>query len=116
MKNWFAQLWSSSSRRPARRSRQLTLRLEELEKRLVPATITVNTTLDILTPITGSPAVSLREAITSINQGADDGDGVAGNRTGVYGVNDTINFAITGAGVQKIIIGGNGACRRSSSL
>jgi hypothetical protein len=63
------------------------------------ATITVtsaadNTTLD--------GAVTLREAMTSINNGADLNADVTANRTGTYGTSDTINFNIPGGGVHTI--------------
>ena len=44
--------------------------------------------------------VTLREALTSINNGTDlNADVIA---TGTYGTNDTINFNIAGAGVRTI--------------
>jgi hypothetical protein len=58
-----------------------------LEDRLAPATITVNTTTDAL------GIDSLREAITSINNGNDANAAITANRTGSYGTNDTIDFA-----------------------
>src|SRR5262249_24692103 len=65
------------------------------------ATITVtsaaeNTTVD--------GAVTLREAMTSINNGADLTADVTANRTGTYGTSDTINFNIPGAGVHTITL------------
>src|SRR2546423_4148814 len=51
----------------------------------------------------GAPAadavVTLREAILSINAGADLNADVTANRTGTYGTSDTINFAFNGGGV-----------------
>ena len=80
---------------------------EFLEDRLAPATITVNTAADDLTPNDGT--VSLREAITAINAGNDLGDpDITAQNPGVFGTNDTINFDIPGAGVQIIQVGGSG--------
>jgi hypothetical protein len=80
------------------------LRLEQLEDRAVPATITVNTTADTIA-IDG--LASLREAITSINNQADVNGDVTLNRVGGYastpgGTPDVINFNIAAAGVQTI--------------
>ncbi len=74
-------------------------RVEWLEPRLAPATITVTSTNDDLA-VDGT--VSLREAISSINAGANvNADVVA---VGTYGTNDTIDFLIRGAGVQTIAV------------
>lgn len=84
--------------RPARRSRDgFRPRLQLLEDRLAPATVTVTSTGDD-TAVNGS--VSLREAILSINAGANTNADVVAS--GTYGTNDTINFNITGAGPQQI--------------
>src|SRR5262245_17296692 len=80
----------------ARTSRYRPL-LEPLEDRWVPAAILVTTTADNAT-VDGS--VSLREAILSINQGANVNADV--NAVGPYGTDDTIQFAIPGTGVQTI--------------
>jgi parallel beta-helix repeat protein len=80
------------------------LQLEPLEDRLAPATLTVTTTADE-TVTNDAPSVSLREAILSINNQADTGADVTANRVGAYGVNDTINFMIPGAGVKTISVG-----------
>ena len=66
------------------------------------ATITVTNSIDT---ITTDGSVSLREAITSINNAADTGADVTGIRVGAYGTNDTINFNIAGAGVKTISLG-----------
>jgi CSLREA domain-containing protein len=80
------------------------LRVEQLEDRRVPAVITVTTVTDDITPNDGT--VSLREAITAINAGNDLGDpDITAQSPGTFGVNDTINFNITGAGVQTINVG-----------
>ena len=54
----------------------------------------------------GAPAVdgqvTLREAIQSINNGADLNGDVTANRTGTYGTSDTINFAYSGGGVIQL--------------
>jgi hypothetical protein len=88
-------------------------RLELLESRLAPAVITVTSTDDGVDPIgLADGTASLREAILSINNGADINAGVRDHRTGTYGINDTINFNISAAGtVQTIDVGsiGNGA-------
>jgi hypothetical protein len=112
MKNWFVRLWSPSPRRKAPRPRRRPLRLEWLEDRVTPAIITVNTTADTIALDTFA---SLREAITSINNGADLNADVTAQRSGAYGANDTINFNIpqpmSGPVVQTINVGitGNGA-------
>jgi CSLREA domain-containing protein len=70
------------------------------------ATITVTTAGDDLTPNDGS--VSLREAITAINAGNSLGDpDIIAQNPGTFGINDTINFNIAGAGVQTINVGSN---------
>jgi len=68
------------------------------------AVITVNTTADTIA-VTGF--VSLREAITSINNQGDVNADVTANRVGAYasapgGIPDVINFNISGAGVHVI--------------
>jgi CSLREA domain-containing protein len=78
-----------------------------LESRLAPATITVTTTADDLTPNDGS--VSLREAITAINAGTDLGDlDIKNQNPGIFGTDDAIHFNINAAGVQTINVGGTG--------
>ena len=67
------------------------------------ATITVTGSGDTVT-LDGS--ATLREAITSINNGADINADITANRVGVYGTNDTINFNITGGGVKTINVSG----------
>src|SRR5262249_36882780 len=92
-----------TSRQNARRPR-LALHLEALEDRATPATITVNTLTDDLTPNDGS--VSLREAIMAINSGSDLGDpAITAQNPGTFGINDTINFNLSGSGVQTIGVG-----------
>jgi molybdopterin-binding protein len=99
MPNWFARPRSSSLRNDSRRRR--VPQLECLEDRLAPATLTVTTTADDLTPNDGT--VSLREAITAINAGNDLGDpNVTAQNPGTFGTNDTINFNVPGSGVQTV--------------
>lgn len=62
------------------------------------ATITVDSAADA---IAANGAVTLREAITSINNGADVNADVAAKRSGGYGAGDAIAFAI-GTGAQAI--------------
>jgi len=62
------------------------------------ATITVTTNLDT---VANDGQVTLREAITAINSGSDQSD-VNVNRTGTYGVSDTILFNISGSGVHTL--------------
>ena len=79
------------NRTPHRSPQQSTFRphIEGLEDRTVPAVVTVTNTFDTTTTGDG---VSLREAIQSINAGADiDADVI---HSGTYGINDTITFAI----------------------
>src|SRR5262249_22580183 len=79
-------------------------RLEALEDRLAPATITVTTVADDLTPNDGS--MSLREAITALDAGNALGDpDVVAQNPGTFGSNDTIRFAIPGAGLHTISVG-----------
>src|SRR5262249_1614526 len=69
--------------------RKARLLLESLEDRLTPATITVTSTGNALLV---NSAVSLREAITSINNGANVNTDVVA--VGAYGTNDTILFNV----------------------
>jgi CSLREA domain-containing protein len=78
-------------------------RLETLEDRLAPAIITVTTASDTLV---GNGQASLREAILSINAGADVNSDVTAHRVGVYGKSDTIAFSI--AGPTTINVGATG--------
>ena len=84
-----------------RRPRYNRLSLLLLENRAVPATITVTNTLD--DTATGN-GVSLREAIDSINDGADLNADVAA--VGAYGTNDTILFGAMFDGPQTINMSG----------
>lgn len=71
------------------------------------ATITVTTTADDLTPNDGT--VSLREAITAINdQGALGDPDIEAQNPGTFGSRDRIDFDIAGAGRQAIAVGGTG--------
>jgi predicted outer membrane repeat protein len=98
-----------------RRPKSNKLRLETLEDRAVPATFTVSTTLDELTP--GDGKLSLREAITRANAhpGADTIIVPAGvynmslagatedaNATGDFDVTDSVTIQGAGAGVTII--------------
>ncbi len=78
--------------------------LESLEVRRLLATITVTSTVDTVTPNDG--AITLREAITAINAGNDlsDPNITAQNPTAAnaFGTKDTIDFNISGGGVQTI--------------
>src|SRR5262245_44767425 len=105
MTSWFARLWSSRrSHQKTRRPRRPHLRVEQLEDRLVPATITVTSSGDT---IAVDGLATLREAITSINNQADVNGDVTLNRVGGYastpgGTADVINFDIPASGVQTI--------------
>jgi hypothetical protein len=93
-KRWFGRPKSSRKARPIRKSQ---LGCELLEDRLVPATITVTSTAD---NETHDGSVTLREAIASINAGANvNADVIA---LGAYGSNDNISFAIAGTNVHTI--------------
>jgi hypothetical protein len=81
-----------------------TPRLEFLEDRLAPATLTVTTTKDELTPNDGG--VSLRETITAINAGNNLGDPDVVNTGAAFGVNDTIKFNLPGTGPFLLPISG----------
>src|SRR4051794_38961612 len=96
---WLSGLFSAkspSSTQAPRRPHRTLLRVEHLEDRLAPATVTVTTTADDVSP--GNGAVSLREAITAINAGSTTDKDIkaqlARNLT-TFGHNDTIKFAIT---------------------
>src|SRR5262249_14678284 len=111
MIRWLARLRSAGSNRKVRPPRHLPPRLEQLEDRLAPAVITVTSANDDLdAPSSEDGTVSLREAITSINNGADFNADVTAKRTGTYGDNDTIKFDIINANgtVQTINVGGTG--------
>ena len=73
-----------------------TLRFQTLEERAVPAVYTVSSIGDT---IARDGKVTLREAITAINNRAASGDAVAGS----WGSN-TIRFNIPGSGVDKIYL------------
>src|SRR5690242_8198695 len=75
--------------------------IESLEPRRLLSTVTVTDTGDTIA-VDGK--VTLREAITSINNGANVNADVVG--AGAYGTSDTINFNIAGAGVQTINVTG----------
>jgi hypothetical protein len=90
---------SNSAAKDSRQSRRRTLHLERLEDRVTPATITVTNNLD--STLVGD-GVSLREAIQSINAGANINADVTA--TGTYGTSDTINFNIPGSGVHTISV------------
>jgi hypothetical protein len=79
--------------------------LEVLEDRTVLATITVTSVADTVA-VDGS--VTLREAIASIDAGADADADVMADRTGAYQTGasgpDVIDFDIPGSGVQTIAL------------
>jgi CSLREA domain-containing protein len=109
MKSWLKQLRRFTSPRKLPIRNRYRPRLELLEDRLAPATITVTTTAD---EASIDSQVSLREAINSINTGADTADVVA-NVTNPYGTNDTIIFNIPQANPaspqpQTILVGSTG--------
>jgi parallel beta-helix repeat protein len=81
---------SAAQRRPVRRR----LRLEPLEERAVPAVITVTTGNDDITPNDGT--VSLREAMTAMNEWSDLGDpDIQAQNPGMFGLDDDeIKFAV----------------------
>jgi CSLREA domain-containing protein len=87
--------------RTSAESARARLAAEALEDRSTPATITVTTAVDDLTPNDGT--VSLREAITAVNAGNDLGDpDITAQAPGTFGINDRINFAVPGTGVVAI--------------
>ena len=102
IRNWFSLRnqagnvsRSSLRRRPLLFSRSV--ELERLEERLVLSAIMVTSTGDA---IANDGFVTLREAMESVNGGANINGDVVG--IGAYGTNDTISFNISGAGVQSI--------------
>jgi hypothetical protein len=100
-------IWGPRSRRPrtasqgACRRRQCDLAgsggFERVEDRVLLAGIIVTGTGDVNST---DGVVTLREAMTSINNGASLNADVTAS--GIYGVGDTITFNIPGAGVQTI--------------
>ena len=102
VRNWFshgAQTKTVSRATLRRRKQQVphATQLECLEERLVLSAIVVTGTGDA---VVADGVVTLREAIISMNNGANvDADVTA---VGTYGVNDTITFNIPGVGVQTI--------------
>lgn len=102
IRNWFSLRTqagnvsrSSLRRRPLQFSRSV--ELERLEERLVLSAIMVTSTGDA---IAVDGFVTLREAMESVNGGANINGDVVG--IGAYGTNDTISFNISGSGVQSI--------------
>ena len=96
--------------RRRRTHRPVRPRLEALEDRLAPATLTVNTPLDTTTP---DGLLSLREAILLVDNGGNAQAALgralgaeAGQITGSFGSNDTIRFDAGLAG-QTITLGGS---------
>src|SRR4051794_29327878 len=74
--------------------------IEPLETRRLLATVTVTGIGDT---IAVDGAVTLREAIASINAGTDLGNSdITNQNPGTFGTNDTINFNLAGAGVHTI--------------
>ncbi len=101
------RIWDRARRtRPCRAHARRRPRLELLEDRLAPATLTVTTTADDLTP--GDGTVSLREAITAINAGNNLGDADIVNTGAAFGTGDTIHFNIPGSAPFQINVGGTG--------
>ena len=99
--SWVKQLWSGPGRPLAGGGRLCPgCNWKPLEDRTVPATIIVTGIGDNMAV---DQQVTLREAITSINNGADIDADVTAKRIGAYGANDTIIFNI-GNGNQPIAI------------
>ena len=73
--------------------------VDSLECRRMFAVVTVTGTGDA---ITDDGVVTLREAITAINNGTDAGDVVADVSAGGYGTGDAIHFGIAASGIQTI--------------
>lgn len=86
---WFDRFRGQSTR-PAKRMARRSLQVECLETRAVPATLTVTGTGDT---IAVDGFITLREAITSVNAGANVNADVSASG---YGSNDTIEFNISG--------------------
>ena len=98
---------------PRRAKRQRRLSLEPLEERPLLAVMTVTAlTDDTLANLAGDGQLSLREAIQAINTGANV-DGI-GPTSGVFGVNDEIQFdpALFTGGIRH---DQPGQCRRRAS-
>lgn len=73
-----------------------------LEERVTPATITVNSALDT---VAVDGVVTLREALQSINSAKDANADVTGGKSGSYGSNDTVIFAVGLAGPIALTAG-----------
>jgi hypothetical protein len=91
---WFGLPASSRKNQLVRKFRPL---MELLEDRLTPATITVTSAADT---VAVNGAVTLREAILSINGGTAINADV--HATGLYGTDDKIYFAIPNTGIHII--------------
>ncbi|MFL5331247.1 MAG: choice-of-anchor Q domain-containing protein [Gemmataceae bacterium] len=91
-----------TTRRPVGRFERSQLRLNILENRMVPATITVTGTGDNVAP---NGSCTLREAIQSINNGADANADVTATRTGSFGSSDQIIFSSLFNSAQTISFG-----------
>src|SRR4051794_3664481 len=80
--------------------------IESLELRQLLATITVTSNADSITRNDG--AVTLREAITSLNAANNLGDAdIIAQNPGPFFTDDMIHFNIPGTGVQTIHVGGD---------
>lgn len=102
---------SRNQSRSSGHRRTLTLRMERLENRCVPATITVT---DVGDAVAVDGKVTLREAVQSVNMAANVNADVAA--VGNYAQNDEIQFQIAGAGVKSIQLGKTLGLERTVSI
>ena len=97
-----------------RKSSPLAAAIESLELRRLLATITVTTAADELVPNNG--AVSLREAITSINAGNNLGDpDIIAQNPGSFAADNQIHFGIPGDGLHTILVGADASAPASTT-
>jgi hypothetical protein len=92
----------SAARGVARKTDGVRPRLEVLEDRLAPATLTVNTAADVVNPSDGT--LSLRDAISAINAGNANGLTAVeqGQVSGTFGNNDTIQFQLSNGSIINL--------------
>jgi hypothetical protein len=106
-KRFLGQFWRPATRPPARRAETRRHRpaLEELENRLAPATLTVNSNIDA---VTANSNLTLREAIAIVNAGNTTGRSAqeVSLVSGTLGTNDTIQFSasVTSAGAATFTL------------
>jgi hypothetical protein len=112
-RNWqrlMKAYWQTSPTRRVPRRTRIILSIEQLESRLTPSTLTVNSLLDTVSPSTGSSQVTLRDAVlASENHTTDNlGDTGTGDDTIVFSPGLAAQNAGAGQGVIALSLGGDG--------